>query len=158
MAQILVVCTGNICRSPAGAALLQARLNERGLEDWSVASAGTWAQQKRGASQYSVEIMAEHGLDISTHQAEMLEHTHMKKSDLVLCMESGHADALKAEFPIYAKKVYLISEMVERDYSISDPYGQSKEAYYRMVNDLIGIIDAGLDKIIGEAESGTSMR
>lgn len=153
MAQILIVCTGNICRSPVGAALLQARLDERGLEGWSVASAGTWVKQKRGASQYSIEIMTEHGLDISEHQAEMLEYTHMKKSDLVLCMESGHADALKAEFPIYAKKVYLISEMVERDYSISDPYGQTKDAYYRMVNDLAGIIDVGLNKIIEEAES-----
>jgi protein-tyrosine-phosphatase len=88
----------------------------------------------------------------------MIEHMHMKNSDLVLCMESGHADALKAEFPIYAKRIFLLSEMIGRNYSISDPYGQSKDAYYRMVDDLVEIIDAGLDKIIEEAEAQAILR
>lgn len=158
MAEILVVCTGNICRSPVGEALLQDELDKRGLSDWTVRSAGTWAQMQRGASQYSVEIMSERGLDITSHRAEMIEYTHMKNSDLVLCMESGHADALKAEFPIYAKRIFLLSEMIGRNYSISDPYGHSKDAYYRMVDDLIGIIDAGLDKIIEEAERQAALR
>ena len=158
MAQILIVCTGNICRSPVGEALLQDRLCKRGLSDWSVKSAGTWAQKQRGASQYSVEIMSERGLDITKHQAEMLEHAHMKNSDLVLCMESGHVDALKAEFPVFAKRVYLLSEMIGRNYSISDPYGQPKDAYYRMVDDLVGVIDAGLDKIIEVADGQAALR
>jgi len=158
MAKILIVCTGNICRSPVGEALLQDRLNKQGLSDWSVKSAGTWAQMQRGASQYSVEIMTERELDITNHQAEMIDRSHMKKSDLVLCMESGHVDALKAEFPIYAKKVYLLSEMIGRNYSISDPYGQSKDAYYRMVDDLTGIVDDGLDTIIEEAEIQAALR
>ena len=158
MAKILIVCTGNICRSPVGEALLKERLYERGLSNWSVKSAGTWAQKQRGASQYSVEIMTERGLDITKHQAEMIEYVHMKNSDLVLCMESGHVDALKAEFPVYAKKIHLISEMVGRNYSISDPYGQSKDAYYRMVDDLDAIIDAGLEKIIEEANAQVALR
>jgi protein-tyrosine phosphatase len=158
MAEILIVCTGNICRSPVGEALLQDRLGKRGLSNWTVNSAGTWAQRQRGASQYSVEIMTEHGLDITKHQAKMIEHVHMKNSDLVLCMESGHADALKAEFPIYAKRIFLLSEMIGRNYSISDPYGQAKDAYYRMVDDLVEIIDAGLDKIIEEAEAQAILR
>ena len=155
MAQILIVCTGNICRSPVGEALLRDRLQKRGLSDWLVESAGTWAQVKRGASQYSVEIMAEQGFDITDHQAEMIERSHMENSDLVLCMESGHMEALKTEFPAYASKVHLLSEMVGRNYSISDPYGQSKNTYYRMVDDLAGIIDDGLDNIIQEADIQT---
>jgi protein-tyrosine phosphatase len=123
-----------------------------------VKSAGTWAQVKRGASQYSVDIMAEQGLDISEHQAEMIELVHMQNSDLVLCMESGHMEALKVEFPTYESKVYLLSEMVDRHYSISDPYGQSKNAYYRMTNDLAEIIDNGLDRIIEEAEAQAPQR
>lgn len=152
MAKILIVCTGNICRSPVAAALLQDRLKRQGLTEWQVTSAGTWAQDKRGASQYSVEIMAEQGLDITEHRATMIDYDLIKKSDLVLCMESGHMEALQVEFPTQAKKVYLLSEMVDRNYSISDPYGRSKDAYYRMVSDVAGIIDDGLDRIIEEAD------
>lgn len=152
MAKILIVCTGNICRSPVAATLLQDRLKRQGLIEWQVTSAGTWAQDKRGASQYSVEIMAEQGLDITEHQATMIDYDLIKKSDLVLCMESGHMEALQVEFPTQAKKVHLLSEMVDRNYSISDPYGRSKDAYYRMVSDVAGIIDDGLDRIIEEAD------
>ena len=158
MAHILIVCTGNICRSPVAAALLQDRLKKKGLTDWQVTSVGTWAQDKRGASQYSVEIMAEQGLDITGHQAKTIEFAHIKIADLVLCMESGHLEALQVEFPMQAKKVRLLSEMIDRNYSISDPYGRSKDAYYRMVGDVTGIIDGGLDRIIEEVEAQASQK
>ena len=153
MAEILIVCTANICRSPVGEALLRDRLQKRGLSDWTIKSAGTWAQSKRSASTYSVEIMTEQGLDITDHQAQMIKLSHMKKADLILCMETGHKEALQAEFPPYAKKVYMLSEMVDRNYSISDPYGKSKDSYYRMVNDLTRIFDEGLDTIVEKAEA-----
>ena len=57
MARILVICTANICRSPVAAALLRDRLRQRGLGDWTVSSAGTWAMEPRGASRYSVDVV-----------------------------------------------------------------------------------------------------
>jgi protein-tyrosine-phosphatase len=158
MAYILVVCTANICRSPVGAALLRERVQQRGLSDWVVSSAGTWAQERRGASQYSVELMAERGLDITDHQAQMIELEHLAAADLVLCMEQGHAEALRAEFPSEAGKIYLFSEMVGRNYSVSDPYGRSRTAYELMVKDLDGIMERGLDKIINLAEANAAAR
>jgi len=152
MAHILIVCTANICRSPVAAALLRDRLQRRGLNDWVVRSAGTWAQEKRGASQYSLELMAQRGLDISDHQAEMIDRRHMKEADLVLCMESGHAEALRVEFPWAADKIFLMSEMMGKKYSISDPYGRSRDAYESMVVELVRLTDAGLDEIISRAE------
>ena len=109
MPNILVVCTANICRSPVAEALLRDRLQKRGLTDWVVRSAGTWAQEKIGASQYSVELMAEKGLDISGHRAEMVSRQMLKEADLVLCMEAGHAEALRVEFPGAADKIYLMN-------------------------------------------------
>jgi len=148
MAHIFVVCTGNTCRSPVGEALLRDRLQKRGLTDWQVESAGTWAQEVRGASRYSVEILAEQGLDIREHRSQMITRQHLQDADLVLCMESGHVEALRAEFPEYTDKIYLFSEMVGHSYSISDPFGQSKDAYYRMVKDLTEVVDEGLDTVI----------
>ena len=152
MSHILIVCTANICRSPVGEGLLRQRLHERGLTDWTVSSAGTWAQVERSASQYSVEVMADQGIDISTHRARMIDAKLLKEADLVLCMESGHAEALRAEFPPYASNVYLFSEMIGKQYSISDPYGGSLDAYQAMAYELNRLVDEGLERIVELAE------
>ncbi len=154
MAHILIVCTANICRSPVGEAVLRARLQERGLEDWTVGSAGTWAEWKRGASQHSVDLMLDRGLDITDHQAQHVELVHMQQSDLILCMESRHVEGLKAEYPVYADKVYYFSEMAGNQYSVNDPYGGSLDEYRVMTEELTGIIDEGLDRIIELAMKG----
>jgi len=158
MPTILVVCTANICRSPVAAALLRDRLQKRGLTDWVVRSAGTWAQENIGASRHSVALLAERGLDISNHQAAMVNRQLLKEADLVLCMEAGHAEALRVEFPAAADRIFLISEMVGKKYGISDPYGRSRSSYEAMVTELVNITDAGLDDIIARAESAAAQR
>ncbi len=154
MTHILIVCTANICRSPVGEVVLRTRLQERGLGDWTVSSAGTWAQWKRGASQHSVDLMLERGLDITSHQAQRIELTHMQRSDLILCMAERHVETVKAAFPAYADKVYYLTEMAGDPYSIEDPYGGSLDEYRAMTEEVIGIIDNGLDRIIELAGRG----
>ena len=148
MPHILMICTANICRSPVAEGLLRDRLQKRSLTDWTVSSAGTWAQITRGASHNSVVVMRERGLDISQHVSQIVEALHMKQSDLILCMESGHAEALRAEFYAQAPKVHLLSEMAGRQYSISDPYGQELRSYVMMANEVEELIDEGLERII----------
>lgn len=148
MPHILVICTANICRSPVAEVLLRDRLGKREMDGWTVSSAGTWALLERGAARYSVELMAEQGFDLTGHRAIMVGRGHLEAADLVLCMASGHAEALRAEFPEYATKVHLISEMVGMNYSIKDPYGGPMEMYREMVAELTGLIESGLDRII----------
>jgi protein-tyrosine-phosphatase len=152
MPRILVVCTANICRSPVAEVLLRDRLRQRNSDSWGVESVGTWAHVKRGASQYSIQLMAEQGLDLTSHQARMIDETALQQADLVLCMEAGHCEALRAEFPAHAAKIYMLSEMVNQRFNIQDPYGQSIEAYRRMVADLTSIIDQGLERIMALAQ------
>lgn len=156
MAHILVVCTANICRSPVGEALLRQRLHERGLESWTVSSSGTWAQVERKAAHYSIKLMSERGYDLKQHRASMIEDDDLQAADLVLCMESGHVEALKAEFPSYADRIYLISEMVGKRYNIQDPYRRSKDTYQQMIVELTNIIETGLDRIIALAEENAA--
>lgn len=152
MTTILMVCTANICRSPVAAALLRDRLRQRGLAGWSVQSAGTWAVAPRAASRYSIDVMDRYGFDISDHRSTMVNEDHLRAADLVLTMEIGHAEALRAEFPQQADKVFMLSEMIGQTYNITDPYGGPIEEYERMAAALSELIDGGLDRIIALAQ------
>lgn len=158
MANILIVCTANICRSPVAAALLSDRLRRQGLPDWRVRSAGTWAMEPRGASRYSIEVARREGLDLSRHRSTMIDERHLTDADLVLTMEVGHAEALRAEFPQQAHKVYMLAEMVGHTYNIADPYGGPYEEYERMYEGLTEVIDKGLDRIIELAKENANGR
>lgn len=148
MPEIIAVCTANICRSPVVEAVLRDKLTTEGLGEWRVRSAGTWAQNGQAASIYSREILAERGLDISNHASQVITEELLSEADLVLCLETGHAEALRAEFPLHAAKIFLLTEMVGHRYSISDPYGGPRFAYVRMIDDVTKIIENGLPRII----------
>lgn len=158
MPRILVVCTANICRSPVAAALLRDRFRQRGLADWKVSSAGTWALMSRGASRYSIEVARRGGLDITDHRSTMVDEAQLRNADLVLTMEVGHAEALRAEFPEQAHKVYMIAEMVGHTYNIPDPYGGPLDEYEQMYSSLSDLIDSGLDRIIDLAKTNANGR
>lgn len=131
---------------------------ERGLEQWTVRSAGTWASGVRGASQYSIDVMALLGFDITGHRSQMVDEALLNEADLVLCMETGHVEALRFEFPAHAHKVYLLSEMDNQRFDIHDPYGEPVEMYQRMAMQLSGLIDAGLDRIVELARENERRR
>ena len=63
----------------------------------------------------------------------------------------GLSEALRAEFPDQAYKVCLLTEMAGPAYSVSDPYGGTREEYQRMVAEVTGLIDAGLPRIMNLA-------
>jgi protein-tyrosine phosphatase len=148
MPEIIAVCTANICRSPVVEAVLRDRLAGKGLMGWRVQSAGTWAQNGQAPSRYGQEILAERGLDISSHTSQVITEELLQTADLVLCLETGHAEALRAEFPHHAAKIFLLTEMVGQRYSIADPYGGPRFAYERMIDDVTQLIEDGLPRII----------
>jgi protein-tyrosine phosphatase len=148
MIKIISVCTANICRSPVVEAVLQDRLKAVGKSEWQVESAGTWAQNGQAASHYSQVILAERGLDISKHQSQVITREMLMEAALVLCLAEGHAEAMRAEFPEQASKIFLLTEMIGQRYSISDPYGGPRYAYERMIDDVTKLIEDGLPRII----------
>lgn len=158
MPHVLFVCTANICRSPVAEGILRDRLQKRGLQEWTVASAGTWALEVRGASRNSVLLMEEAGIDISNHQAKIVTPERLKQADLILTMELGHAEALQIEFPEHAHKVYLLTEMIGQRYNVEDPYRRDLSAYRRMVEEVTNLIDTGLDNILALAQENARHR
>jgi low molecular weight protein-tyrosine phosphatase len=104
-----MVCTGNACRSPMAAAILQQRLAERGV-DARVTSAGTmpWSS---GATAPAVEVMREHGLDISGHENLQLTRELVEQADLVLGMTRDHVSIAIARSPSVRGRAFLVGEL-----------------------------------------------
>jgi len=158
MPTVLFVCTGNLCRSPMAAALLQARLARSGAgfpacrdearRDWQVGSAGVWTTDGRPASAYAIEEMAQRGIDLRAQRARNVTRALMVEADLVLAMTQSHADALTAAFPDQAHKVHLLSEMVGQKYDVYDPYGGLRLEYAYIAQELEGLIEAGYERIV----------
>src|SRR6266704_5323123 len=88
--RILLVCTGNICRSPLAAALLERALVERGIEGIAVASAGTGAWDGAPVSEGAYLVGLERGLDLSGHRARLLTRELVQAADLILTMARHH--------------------------------------------------------------------
>lgn len=122
---ILVVCVGNICRSPVGERLLRQLLPE--LE---VTSAGIQALVGKPADKTASEVAAAHGLSLHGHEARQFSATMGAAHDLILVMEQGHKREIARVAPQLAGRVMLFDKWTgER--GISDPYLRTKDYHER---------------------------
>ena len=140
---ILVVCVGNICRSPMAEALLRREL--RGQDGITVESAGLGALVGHPASDYSVELMDEMGVDISQHRARQIHPDMVSAADLVLVMEAGHKRAIDDADPTARGKVHRLGEWQDKD--IDDPYRQPKAAFADALEDIREGVRLWVEKI-----------
>jgi protein-tyrosine phosphatase len=126
MASILIVCTGNVCRSPIAEAALRAALTERfGNRAPAVSSAGTAGWEGSGAVSGSVEAAAERGHDIGDHVARMLTPAMVGDADLVLCMAAEHRDATRS---IASERAFTLKELVRLLEGLPPAAGADPEA------------------------------
>ena len=121
--RILVVCVGNICRSPTAEFLLRERLQQSNVphSDVQVASAGLSAMVGHPMEAIAAQVMRDHGVDGSSHRARQLTPAMVRDSDLVLVMEQSHLAAIGRMAPPTSGKVFLLGKW-QGDTRISDPY------------------------------------
>jgi len=121
MNNVLVLCAGNICRSPVAEALLRHALPEK-----HVFSAGIEAVVGRSPDARAVRLMHELGIDISSHKGQQLTSWMLNQAELILVMEAAQKTRVESMYPIARGKVFRIGEFAGLD--VFDPYGKGDAA------------------------------
>lgn len=129
---ILVICVGNICRSPTGERLLKQYLPEK-----KISSAGLGAMVGKAADSSAIHIAELNGLSLDGHIAQQITKEMCREYSLLLVMEKKHIDAVCRISPEVRGKTMLFGHWVGQR-EVPDPYGKSNEAFefvYSLLNE-----------------------
>ncbi|QGV98739.1 protein tyrosine phosphatase [Klebsiella pneumoniae] len=120
---ILVVCTGNICRSPIGERYLRNLLPDKKID-----SAGTGALIEHAADNSAIKVAQLHGLSLEGHLSGQFTSSLGRQYDLILAMEKSHIEQIGHIAPEAGGKTMLFGHWLEQR-DIPDPYRKSDEAF-----------------------------
>ncbi len=129
--RILVVCVGNICRSPTAE-----RLFQHYLPNATVSSAGIGALVGKPMDPTALAVLEEHGIDGGGHKARQLDDALIREADLILGMEQSHLDTIARRAPHATGRVFLLDKWGQQK-NIPDPYRQQRPAFehvYTMID------------------------
>ena len=152
---VLVVCTGNICRSPTGEAVLRALVEKRGLADRiAVASAGTGDYHLGDApDERAMKHARKRGYDLSALRASQVSRGDFDDFDYMLAMDRSHLRMLRAIAPADARaKLGLFLEASSRwkGEDVPDPYYGGPEDFERVLDMVEEAAEGWLERFVAE--------
>lgn len=142
--RVLVVCVGNICRSPLAEQLLRQRLPKH-----EISSAGLGAVVGSDVHEVTRAEAASRGFMLTPHIARQLTREQCRDADIILVMEREHREGVAACCPEARGKIFLLAQGMDPE-RIQDPYKRSPEVF-RQVHDQIHEACARWARLLGGA-------
>lgn len=142
----IFICTGNLHRSPMADIMFRAKVTAD-AETWRIESAGTWAVKGQRTTPEVLKVMRERGLDASAHRSQLVSRGLLSGFNLILALASNHKEALRAEFPELADRIYLLSEMVNIHRDVEDPIGGPLIEFQAAAREIDNYLTRGFDRI-----------
>lgn len=147
---VVFVCTGNTCRSPMAEYMFKQKLKEAGITDIKVLSRGTNPANDSldPIAVNSEAVLAEEGITDVVHTAALLTKEDINNADLILTMGGRHLNAIEAEFPESADKLFRLKDFGRQDTGdIADPFGKDLDVYRRTGRQIKGAVNALFERI-----------
>ena len=142
--RILLVCSGNTCRSPMAKVILEQKLKELGhLNRFEIDSAAFNGTRHSGASDTArAAIKKIYGQDLlASHKSKKLTTKLTEQADIILAMTGGIKNGLPPE------KSWTLKEYAGRSGDISDPYGENLESYLECAREISDLMDRIVTKL-----------
>ncbi|MBD3240892.1 MAG: low molecular weight protein arginine phosphatase [Chitinivibrionales bacterium] len=145
--RIVIVCTGNICRSPIAEALLRARLAKSGHGAVEVSSMGVRGLEGCPATPEARKACSENGIDISAHRARGLVAAELAEADLVFTMDLVQRELVVETCPELESRTFLLAAWPHEaglNDVVRDPIGRPLRVYRQVFAD----IDSHVQRIL----------
>lgn len=134
---IIVVCTGNICRSPIAEAILRTKLSGG---KYQICSAGIAALIDYPADPLAQAVALEIGEDLSAHRAQQASQALLASMDLILTLDNTHSEWIFKRFPEFQGRTHKLGRW-RNNANVADPYRKPKAAFEQARSEIIQYVD-----------------
>ncbi len=142
--RILIVCVGNICRSPMAEGVMKKKLQSL-KPDIQISSAGLEALVGHPADSVAQQVVQPMGVDLSAHRGRQLNRQLLKQAELILVMEDWQKEVVIQHRSDCRGKVYKLGHWISTE--VPDPYRKSEEMFHQVLNIINRSVDAWSKKL-----------